>query len=371
MNRKNCMVLIASLLELAVENGCHSIAFPLISAGIFGYPKDQAWRKAIQACSDFFQKNSDADLRVIFAVLEDEILDLGRKSLKEIAPSYAIAVSMIVDILKIGSKEEEAIFFHLPTEPYGFLSNWYPAKFVLNGIIFTSSEQYIMYRKCLLFGDNASAVAVLATDDPAEQQSIGRNASGFVNAIWDGMKQALDFHGLTAKFYQNEDLKKKLLDTGETYLVECAYQDRVWACGRRLVDEEKRDISQWRGQNLLGFTLMEVRKALTEEQKRLNHNIAITLFFGKPWQMGLRGDHYFWDYLADVFKQTEEIIDKNSIDRIIRLEFEKVSGCPLTIDAQPYVEQFAHGGMSSGLLRLYLRSKKCTKSESARNGKKC
>lgn len=121
-----------------------------------------------------------------------------------------------------------------------------------------------MYRKCLLFGDNASAVAVLATDDPAEQQSIGRNASGFVNAIWDGMKQALAFHGLTAKFSQNEDLKKKLLDTGETYLVEYAYQDRVWACGRRLVDEEKRDISQWRGQNLLGFTLMEVRKALTE-----------------------------------------------------------------------------------------------------------
>ena len=75
-------------LELAVENDCHSIGFPLISAGIFGYPKDKAWRKAIQACNDFFQKNPDADLQVVFAVLDDSILTLGRQTLEEIAPQY-------------------------------------------------------------------------------------------------------------------------------------------------------------------------------------------------------------------------------------------------------------------------------------------
>lgn len=73
-------------LELAVENGCHSVGFPLISAGIFGYPKDRAWRTAIQACSDFFKENPDADLRVVFAVLDDGILALGQKTLDEIAP---------------------------------------------------------------------------------------------------------------------------------------------------------------------------------------------------------------------------------------------------------------------------------------------
>lgn len=75
-------------LELAVENGCHSIGFPLISAGIFGYPKDRAWRKAIQACSDFFRKNPDADLQVVFAVLDDGILALGRQTLAELAPRF-------------------------------------------------------------------------------------------------------------------------------------------------------------------------------------------------------------------------------------------------------------------------------------------
>ena len=71
-------------LELAVENGCHSIGFPLISAGIFGYPKDKAWRKAIQACCDFFEKNPCADLQIVFAVLDDSILALGQQILDEL-----------------------------------------------------------------------------------------------------------------------------------------------------------------------------------------------------------------------------------------------------------------------------------------------
>lgn len=77
-------------LELAVENGCRSIGFPLISAGIFGYPHDKAWRKAIQACRDFFQKNPDADLQVVFAVIDDRVLALGQQTLADIAPEYAV-----------------------------------------------------------------------------------------------------------------------------------------------------------------------------------------------------------------------------------------------------------------------------------------
>ena len=70
-------------LALTVENSCHSIVFPLISAGIFRYPKEKAWRNAIQACSDFFEEDQDADLQVIFAVIEDSVLSLGKKILEE------------------------------------------------------------------------------------------------------------------------------------------------------------------------------------------------------------------------------------------------------------------------------------------------
>ena len=71
-------------LKLAKENGCHSIAFPLISAGIYGYPKAEAWRKALQSCNDFINSNKDYDIDIIFAILDDRILQMGNDELKKI-----------------------------------------------------------------------------------------------------------------------------------------------------------------------------------------------------------------------------------------------------------------------------------------------
>ena len=69
-------------LTVAKENGCHSIGFPLISAGIFGYPKDKAWTQAITACRDFIKANPDYDIDIVFAVLDDGIMALGQEILK-------------------------------------------------------------------------------------------------------------------------------------------------------------------------------------------------------------------------------------------------------------------------------------------------
>jgi O-acetyl-ADP-ribose deacetylase (regulator of RNase III) len=71
-------------LIIAKENGLHSIGFPLISAGIFGYPVDKAWRKAIQACKDFQDANADYEMKIVFAVLDDQIKAEGEKTLQEI-----------------------------------------------------------------------------------------------------------------------------------------------------------------------------------------------------------------------------------------------------------------------------------------------
>ena len=71
-------------LELAKENHIHSIGFPLISSGIFGYPKDGAWRQAIRACVDFMNENPDYEIDIIFAILDDRIIALGEKILAEI-----------------------------------------------------------------------------------------------------------------------------------------------------------------------------------------------------------------------------------------------------------------------------------------------
>lgn len=54
----------------------------MISAGIFGYPKDKAWRKALQSCSDWIMKNPDYDMDIVFAVLDDRILELGQRTME-------------------------------------------------------------------------------------------------------------------------------------------------------------------------------------------------------------------------------------------------------------------------------------------------
>ena len=64
-------------LIIAKENGIHSIGFPLISAGIFGYPIDKAWDRAIKACNDFIESNPDYEIDIIFAVLDDNIKKIG------------------------------------------------------------------------------------------------------------------------------------------------------------------------------------------------------------------------------------------------------------------------------------------------------
>ena len=74
-------------LELAVENGCKSIGFPLISTGIFGYPVELAWQKALQASGEFIDKGNQID--IVFAVLNTIILETGTRALKQIAPQYA------------------------------------------------------------------------------------------------------------------------------------------------------------------------------------------------------------------------------------------------------------------------------------------
>ena len=69
-------------LALAKEHGCETIAFPLISSGIFGYPKDQALRVAVDTISEFLAEN---DMTVYIVIFDRAAYQIGNKLFADIA----------------------------------------------------------------------------------------------------------------------------------------------------------------------------------------------------------------------------------------------------------------------------------------------
>lgn len=154
------------------------------------------------------------------------------------------------------------ICFHNPNEENGYLSNWYPAHFIVEGIEFSSMEQFMMYQKAGRFHDASVAKEILSTNDVAEIKKLGREVHGYNENTWNGVRQIIVYEGLKAKFSQNAELKEKLVDTGDAILAECAVRDQIWGIGLSMRDPNRLDRSKWRGKNLLGYALMMVREQL-------------------------------------------------------------------------------------------------------------
>lgn len=154
------------------------------------------------------------------------------------------------------------ICFHNPDEEYGFLSNWYLSDFAIDGICYSSMEQYMMWSKAMTFEDREIARQILETDDVAIIKNLGRKVSRYDENYWNGVRQIIVYKGLIAKFSQNEKLKEKLKSTDNSLLAECAVKDRIWGIGLSMKDSNRFDKEKWNGQNLLGYTLMMVREVV-------------------------------------------------------------------------------------------------------------
>lgn len=63
-------------LNLAKENNCQSVAFPLISSGAYGYPKEKALKVAIDTISEFILDN---DMLVYVVIFDKKAFDIGKK----------------------------------------------------------------------------------------------------------------------------------------------------------------------------------------------------------------------------------------------------------------------------------------------------
>ncbi len=113
-----------SALTLAAENGCGSIAFPLISSGIYGYPKDAALRVATSAIGDFLQTN---DINIYLAIFDKAALTVSRKLLGEVesyidehyVEEHTVYRRKLLDVERSAMKEADALAYNAPMPTMG------------------------------------------------------------------------------------------------------------------------------------------------------------------------------------------------------------------------------------------------------------
>ena len=135
-------------------------------------------------------------------------------------------------------------------------------RYSVGGVEFSSMEQYMMYQKAICFEDKNIAAQILLTNDVSQIKALGRMVSEYNDNYWNGIRQIVVYKGLLAKFSQNEDLKELLIGTETAILAECAVKDKIWGIGLSMKDADRLNRTKWRGQNLLGYTLMMVREQL-------------------------------------------------------------------------------------------------------------
>jgi len=152
----------------------------------------------------------------------------------------------------------EYTFFWETTSPF---SQWHPSTFRdSTGVNFNTAEQYMMFHKAMLFRDFANSQRILRAKHPREQKDIGRQVIGFDSSVWEQRREQIVYQGNKLKFVQNPALLSKLLETAGTDLVEASPDDCIWGIGWRAADPQAQDPAQWRGLNLLGKVLTQLRE---------------------------------------------------------------------------------------------------------------
>jgi len=133
-------------------------------------------------------------------------------------------------------------------EQFAFLSNFYPARVVLDGTIYPTVEHAYQAAKTLV---RAERDGILDANTPGKAKLLGRKAT--LRPNWDTIKVTI-MRNLIAQKFADPKLRKLLLITGNDRLVEGnTWGDTFWG------------VCNGQGQNMLGQLLMAERsKILTE-----------------------------------------------------------------------------------------------------------
>lgn len=179
------------------------------------------------------------------------------------------SIPILIKQINVGENSKFIFFWgHQPNKNGSIgascFSQWWISPFIVSGITYTSSEHWMMAKKAELFANDKIVQEILLAKTPAEAKKLGRLVTGFIPEVWENNKFDIVKEGTLHKFSQNKDLKGFLLTTGRRIIVEASPLDPIWGIGLPKDHKDAEKPENWKGENLLGFALMEVRDELTK-----------------------------------------------------------------------------------------------------------
>jgi len=174
----------------------------------------------------------------------------------------------IINEQQLRSKSDFAFFWHNGNDIFDCFSQWRTSNFQVSINRYSCCEQYMMAEKARIFDDEQVRKKIMETTDPMDMKILGRQVKKFRDKKWDKVKYSVVLNANYYKFTQNKEMREILLDTGNKIIVEASPTDMIWGIGFVKEKPEATNPKLWRGENLLGFALMEVR----DEIKKVYEN---------------------------------------------------------------------------------------------------
>ena len=141
-------------------------------------------------------------------------------------------------------------------------SRWFVAQFELEGRKFLTAEHYMMAQKAQLFHDDEIFDQILKVKHPNEAKQLGRKVQNYDEQVWKEKRFNIVLQANLAKFSQHLELRDFLIATHDHILVEASPVDSIWGVGMAQDHVDIQNPEKWKGLNLLGFALMQVRAQL-------------------------------------------------------------------------------------------------------------
>ena len=181
------------------------------------------------------------------------------------------SLQWLLEKVEKGEKVKYLFFWgHTPsndgTVTKSCFSQWWGSAFEVGGVRYATAEHWMMAKKAELFGDKEMIQKIILAKSPAEAKKLGRKVKNFDPKIWGENCFDIVCEGNYHKFSQHPDLNEFLLNTNQRVLVEASPVDKIWGIGMAQDNAHIENPRLWKGSNLLGFALMEVRDRLIKNE---------------------------------------------------------------------------------------------------------